>query len=96
MKVRFLSVAEAELEEAISYYEEKEIGLGLRFLSEVKNSVDRIVAYPNAWPYISENAQRCRTKVFPYGLIFQNRKDEILIVAFASLHREPNYWKNRI
>jgi len=91
VKVRFLSVAEAELDEAISYYEEKEIGLGLRLLSEVKNSVDRIVAYPDAWPHISENAQRCRTKVFPYGLIFQKRKEEILIVAVASLHREPNF-----
>ena len=96
MRVRFLSVAEAELDEAIAYYEEKEIGLGLRFLSEIRNSVDRVLAYPDAWPRISEHCQRCRTKVFPYGLIFQIRNEEILIVAVASLHREPNYWKDRL
>ena len=96
MKVRFLSVAEAELDEAIAYYEDKESGLGLRFFSEVKSSVDRIVAYPRAWPRISENCQRCRTKVFPYGIVFQKRDEEILIVAIAALHREPNYWKNRL
>ena len=96
MKVRFLSVAEAELDEAIAYYEDKESGLGLRFFSEVMSSVDRIVAYPRAWPGISENCQRCRTKVFPYGIVFQKRDEEILIVAIAALHREPNYWKNRL
>ena len=95
MKVRFLSVAEAELDETIAYYEEKEKGFGLRFLSEVKNSIDRITSYPDAWHRLSENTHRCRTRVFPYGIIFQRRADEIVVVAVASLHREPNYWKNR-
>ena len=96
MNARFLSIAEVELEEAIAYYEEKEVGLGLRFFLEVRNTVKRIIAYPEAWNLLSTNARRCRTKVFPYGIIYQIRHDEILIVAVSSLHREPNYWRDRL
>lgn len=96
MNVRFLSIAELELDEAVADYEEKEIGLGLRFLLEIRNSVERIVAYPEAWNLLSANARRCRTKVFPYGIIYQVRRDEILILAIASLHREPAYWQSRL
>ena len=96
MNVRFLSIAEVELDEAIAYYEEKEIGLGLRFLLEIRNAVERIIAYPEAWNLLSANARRCRTKVFPYGIIYQIRHDEILILAISSLHREPAYWQDRL
>ena len=68
MNVRFLSVAELDLDEAVAYYEEKELGLGLRFLLEIRNSLERIVAYPEAWNLLSANNRRCRTKVFPSGL----------------------------
>jgi mRNA-degrading endonuclease RelE of RelBE toxin-antitoxin system len=96
VNVRFLSIAEIELDDAIAYYEEKDNGLGLRFLLEIRNTVERIVAYPEAWNPLSTNARRCRMKVFPYGIIYQIRHNEILIVAISSLHREPGYWKDRL
>ena len=47
MKIRFLSVAENELEDAIVYYEAKEESLGIHFLTEINNCLDRIQQYPN-------------------------------------------------
>jgi toxin ParE2 len=96
VNVRLLSIAELELDEAIAYYKNKENGLGLRLFSEVNNSIKRILAYPDAWNQISHNTRRCRTNIFPFGIIYQTRDTEILIVAIASLHREPDYWKDRI
>ena len=96
MKVRYLSVAEIELDEAYAYYEKQEIGLGLRFYTELRNTVDRIIAYPEAWSLISGEIRKCRTKVFPYGVIYQFQKEEILIVAIAHLHRKPEYWRDRL
>ena len=95
MDIRFLSIAEDELENAIVYYEGKEKGLGLRFLAEI-NCLDRIQHYPHAWFQFSKNTKRCRTKVFPYGVIYQIEKEEIVIVAVASLLRDPDYWKDRV
>lgn len=96
MNIKFLRIAEDELENAIVYYEGKEAGLGLRFLTEINNCLDRIQKYPHAWFEFSENTKRCRTKVFPYGVIYQVEEEEIVIVAVASLLRDPDYWKDRI
>ena len=49
MKLRYLSVALSELEEAIQYYQDADPGLGLRFYSEVRNAVERIKRFPEAW-----------------------------------------------
>jgi len=44
---------------------------------------------------MGKNTRRCRTKRFPYGLIYRCKGDEILIVAVAHLHRRPGYWHDR-
>jgi len=96
VNVSYLSIAEEELGKAIEYYEEKEVGLGLRFYAEYRAALERILAYPDAWYALSGNTRRCRTKVFPFGIIYQLRNDGILIVAVSELHQKPGYWKDRI
>jgi plasmid stabilization system protein ParE len=96
MRIRFLEVAQSELDEAIEYYNYEVAGLGEAFLSEVLNTLDRIGKYPEAWQRCSKRTRRCQTRRFPYGIMYQIRKEEILIVAIANLHRKPAYWKNRI
>jgi len=96
MRIRFLEIAEIELDEAIAYYNYEATGLGEAFLTEVLNTLDRIGKFPEAWHPSSKRTRRCQTRRFPYGIIYQMRKDEILIVAIANLHRKPEYWKDRI
>lgn len=48
MTIQFIPAAEAELDDAIRYYEEESPGLGARFLSEVDTVVKRIVELPDA------------------------------------------------
>lgn len=96
MKVRFLEAARAELRGGVRFYNAQQAGLGHRFRDEVRATVERIRSLPEAWPPLSENTRRCLVHRFPYGLIYQVRDDEILIVAVAHLHREPEHWKDRI
>lgn len=96
MKIDFLSIAEEEFIEAVNYYNEQSEGLGYEFALEVQRTLERIVQFPKAWNPLSSRTRRCRTKRFPYGVIYQIRSDTILIVAILNLHREPNSWKNRI
>ncbi len=42
MRIRYLSIAELELDSAIAYYESQETGLGIRFYAEIRNTEDRI------------------------------------------------------
>lgn len=43
MKVKFLKIAEIELTEAISYFNEQSEGLGFEFAAEIKETIIRIV-----------------------------------------------------
>ena len=96
MRIEFLDPARKELAEAIAYYNRESEGLGYRFAAEMRGTLSRIVQYPQAWPLISERARRCRTKGFPYGVIYQVREDVILIVAVMHLRRHPDSWKSRL
>jgi toxin ParE2 len=93
---RFLEAARADLREAIRYYEAQRPGLGAQFRDEVRSALERIERLPEAWHPLSKNTRRCRTHRFPYGIIYQVRPDEILIVAVAHLHRRPDHWNDRI
>jgi len=96
MKINFLEIAQIELDDAIGYYNYQAPGLGDAFLTEVLNALDRIGEFPEAWQPGSKRTRRCQTRRFPYGIIYQIRQHEILVVAVANLHRKPDYWKDRI
>ena len=93
MTVRFLSTAEVELKEAAEYYEAAEVGLGARFLDEVDAAKQRIAQHPLAWARLSLRTRRCFVHRFPFGLLYQVRSSEILIVAVADLRRDPKRWE---
>ncbi len=97
MRVVFLEVAEAELDNAIKYYESEQPSLGTRFRDEVFRAVSRITAYPSAYQMLSRRTRRCLIARFPYGIIFQHNasENEVLVIAIAHLHRKPDYWLSR-
>jgi hypothetical protein len=95
MKFYFHPQANAELDEAVQYYENCQTGLGLEFAGEIYAAIQRIIEYPDAWSVLSENSRRCLVNRFPYGVIFQIKSNTLRIVAVANLHRKPGYWMNR-
>ena len=96
MRIRFLEIAEIELDEATGYYNYEAPGLGDAFLTEVLDTLDRIGKFPEAWHPCSKRMRRCQVRRFPYGIIYQIREKEILVIAVSHLHRRPDYWKDRI
>ena len=96
MKVRLLDVAQVELGDAWRWYEAQVPGLGSRFLREVRDARNMILSHPEAWHSLGDGVRRCRLKRFPYGLIYAVLDDEVLILAVAHHHREPDYWRTRL
>lgn len=95
MTYSFHPDAEHELNASIDYFQECKEGLGLEFAHEVQNTVQRILKYPTAWQKLHGNIRRCLTNRFPFGVIYFQRNDEIIILAIMQLNRKPNYWKDR-
>ena len=96
MTVRFLEVAQRELDEAIAYYNSQVPGLGDAYLVESVATIERIRRFPVAWQPLGKQVRRCRLRRFPYGLIYTVDEGNILIVAVAHTHRRPGYWRDRL
>jgi plasmid stabilization system protein ParE len=95
MRFSFHPEAETEFNEAIDYYEDKDRGLGYDFAIEVYATLQRIAAFPKAWPTLKDEIRRALVKRFPYGVLYVIEEQEIKVVAVMHLHRNPGYWKHR-
>ena len=96
MKLRFLILAQRELDDAVAWYNEQTAGLGQEFLDELDRVVRRAVTFPMSCPEIEPGVRRCLLARFPYGLIYGVDGETLVVVAVAHLHREPRYWVDRI
>jgi toxin ParE1/3/4 len=93
--VIFHPLAEQELLDAVSYYEEQETGLGLEYLGEVEHAVNFLVRYPEAGAKVSGSIRRLTLPKFPYSLLYRLLDDQIRILAVGHHKRKPQYWINR-
>ena len=96
MNYHFEVHARQELRDAIDYYDSLDSRLGGEFREEVERLISLLLKFPNAWPELSLSTRRCRTKRFPYALIYRIKEEMIEIVAVMHLSREPNYWVDRL
>ena len=96
MNYSFHPHAEKELKEVEKYYDNIREELGNRFRAETELAISRILDFPDAWQPLSQNTRRRALKTFLYGIVYRVKTDEIRILAVMHLHREPNYWVDRL
>ena len=98
--IEFLEAAEEEFLEAIDRYEEKQEGLGARFLAAVERASDRLEDWPHigpVWTYseVPEGVRRLSLQTFPYHLVYVV-EPRLVVVAVAHMRRRPGYWRTRL
>ena len=59
MRIRFLDVAQRELDDAVVWYNEREVDLGIDFIDEFDRSIRRVLSYPFASTEIAPGVRRC-------------------------------------
>lgn len=69
MKVKFITVARAELRAAKRFHNQVRRGLGGQLEAQVYRAIERIVENPHAWLELSPNTRRITTHQFPYNVI---------------------------
>ncbi len=94
--VRFHAEAELEMIDAAVWYESQHPHLGKRFLASVQDALNRIALNPDLYPIVDGDVRRCLVKTFPFGILFRVCPDFFAVMAVMHLHRDPDYWKNRV
>lgn len=96
MQLTILDPAQKELDDAVAYFRSGQPGLEQDFLSDFQATVQRIQNFPMAWHPYSKRTRRCLFSTFPYGILYQIRDNEILIVALTHQSQNPERWNDRI
>lgn len=97
LTLQFNSEAQAELLQAIDYYEDKQKGLGRRFNEVVNQTINNILSFPEAFPIIYDNKRKATIKHYPYILIYEYevRDNVVYILSVFHTRQDPAIWKNR-
>jgi toxin ParE1/3/4 len=90
------SEAEAELDEAMTWYQGRREGLGLELQDEVSRALGWIRERPSrGWKYDDFGYRVHRVNRFPYLVYYLETDQSIWVSAIAHVHREPDYWRGR-
>lgn len=95
MRVTFNILAEQELNEAASYYEGAQAGLGEEFILEIEQLVAAAAELPNAGQRMGREVRRRLCPRFPYAILYRAMRDELRVLAIMNLRRRPAYWVGR-
>ena len=72
--------AQADLQTAYDWYEERCVGLGNEFLADHAEAILRMEANPERFPVYYRGLRRALTHRFPYKIFFQVSGHEIVIL----------------
>ncbi len=96
MKIEITEIARLEFEIAKEFYALEQAGLGAGFEDEIKQALVRLQQHPRAGSPERKEIRRYFVHRFPYKILYAIQKESIVILAFAHLHRRPDYWIDRI
>jgi len=95
--ILFRPEAEADLTEAALWYEEREAGLGLELVLEVRAAIQRALEAPSLYPLLRERpaVRRILPRRFPYRIFFIVQDDTLVVFAVLHAARHDRLWRER-
>lgn len=94
--VRLHRLARREMIEEALKLDEKESGLGDRFIDALHQTFDSIGFMPEAG-FLHERGSRMRmARPFSYGVLYRIEEEVVRVLAIGHLGRSPEYWTKRI
>ncbi|HET9407441.1 MAG TPA: type II toxin-antitoxin system RelE/ParE family toxin [Candidatus Sulfotelmatobacter sp.] len=95
LPVVWLPEADAELQDARSWYDNIRPELGERFARAVEKAIEAIAEHPQQFPIVYRGRRRAGVRRFPHGIFFELQEHRILIIACFHGRRNPKRWQER-
>lgn len=94
----FHPLAEAELDEAVGYYEEIQPGKGVELAQQVESAIDQVRRFPESAPLTRGTVRSIVVQPasrWKYTLHYRVKPEGLRILALAHQNRQPFYWFGR-
>jgi plasmid stabilization system protein ParE len=88
--------AEADILDGYLSYEEKQGGLGIRFLYEIEQSLDRIAPNPHQYQEVEPDIRRAVVHTFPYLVFYTFGPESVHVLAVIHGAQDPAYIRSRL
>ena len=93
--VFFKEEADNDVFDAQEWYESCRIGLGDEFLEEIEEYVKILEQDPHIYQLRKHNWRYCPLKRFPYIIVFEIERKEVIVYAVFNTYQHPNRIKLR-
>jgi len=94
--IRHHPAAVDELDEAATWYEQRNPQAGAKFIAKVKEKLVEIATAPHGWALQKDGTREALLWPFKYKIVFRQINGFIEIIAYAHTSRRPGYWRKRL
>jgi plasmid stabilization system protein ParE len=97
-RVVFDTEAEAEIREAIEWYDSQTSGVGQRFASEVRAALSEATDNPRRFAFAGPTTQKIKVLGWPYSLYFTLLENQAQLIVISVFHgaRNPEELRRRL
>ncbi len=97
-KIKYAVFVKADVNKAVKWYNKAQIGLGDRFIKNLKEKINYIAQNPESIQERYKNVQMAMITNFPYSIHFQYFKKENTLFILGVFHTSlnPDKWENRL
>lgn len=93
--VRLSGLAALDLQQARNWFDQREAGLGDRFLTSVEHALERISTNPGQYQVALLDLHRAPIRPFQYSLWYRVLPDQSIVVAALSDRRDLSLARQR-
>jgi plasmid stabilization system protein ParE len=87
--------AQADIADAIAWYESSSPGLSWDFRMALDACLDQVARYPDASAKVAPSVRRALLRRFSLAVYYRQQKGVVQIIAILHTHRHPRIWQDR-
>ena len=92
MKLEFHPETVDDLNDAVEFYEHRQLGLGDDLRQEIYQTIDRILANPLHYREVRGDIRRCLAHRFPFSVLYRIPDEDTIRILVIRHHRQhPDY-----
>lgn len=96
MTIRFLRVAQSELDEAMAVYKSISPRLAQAFGADVLAKLEQVDRYPISSPELAPDLRHAPLRRFPFVLLYTLAGSDVVVLAVAHMRQKPRAWRDRL